>query len=99
MEVPYWTELSYGDMAFYLTGHLNIPPSPPIIHGTTDGDVNIEYDFWTDPIIDRLVILSISDGIGMTGTSPTGLARIHLVLLSMHPMHGKMLVSTIFEHN
>jgi hypothetical protein len=52
MGVPYWTELSYGDMAFYLTRHLNIPPSPPIIHGTTDGDVNIEYDFWTDPIID-----------------------------------------------
>jgi PKD repeat protein len=52
MGVPYWTELTHGDMAFYLTGHLNIPPSPPIIHGESDGDVNIEYDFWTDPIID-----------------------------------------------
>ena len=50
--VPYWTNLESGDMAFYLTGHLNIPPSPPIIHGTTNGDVNNEYEFWTDPIID-----------------------------------------------
>jgi PKD repeat protein len=39
-------------MAFFLTGHLNIPPSTPILHGATDGDVNNEYDFWTDPIID-----------------------------------------------
>jgi hypothetical protein len=53
--VQYWTDLDPwygGDMAFYLTGHLSTPPSPPIIHGTINGDVNIEYNFWTDPIID-----------------------------------------------
>jgi hypothetical protein len=50
--VPYWTNLESSDMAFYLTGHLNIPPSSPLIHGPTDGVVNIGYDFWTDPITD-----------------------------------------------
>ena len=50
MGVPYWTTLSGGDMAFYLTGHLSSPPAPPVIHGLHNGDVNMEYDFWTDPI-------------------------------------------------
>jgi hypothetical protein len=52
--MSYWTDTGYGDMAFYLTGHLSIPLSPPIIHGATVGEINNEYDFWTDPIIDPM---------------------------------------------
>jgi PKD repeat protein len=49
---PYWTDTDYGDMAFQLYGGLNYAPLPPVIHGLYNGDVNIEYDFWTDPIVD-----------------------------------------------
>lgn len=50
--VPYWTDTTYGDMAFQLYGGLNYAPLPPVIHGWSNGDVNIEYDFWTDPVTD-----------------------------------------------
>jgi len=39
-------------MAFQLYGGLNYAPLPPVIHGLYNGDVNVEYDFWTDPISD-----------------------------------------------
>ncbi|HWR63652.1 MAG TPA: hypothetical protein VN365_04535 [Candidatus Thermoplasmatota archaeon] len=54
LEVPYWTDLSFGDMAFQLYGGLNYAPLPPVIHGPYNGDVNVKYSFWTDPIIDPL---------------------------------------------
>jgi hypothetical protein len=53
--VQYWTDLDPwygGDMAFYLTGYLNVHPSPPVIHGPTDGVINVDYTFWTDPVTD-----------------------------------------------
>jgi hypothetical protein len=49
---PYWTNTGWGDMAFQLYGGLNYAPLPPVIHGSHNGDVNVEYDFWTDPISD-----------------------------------------------
>jgi PKD repeat protein len=49
---PYWTDTTYGDMAFQLYGGLNIPPVPPRIHGTTTGEINVNYKFWTEPITD-----------------------------------------------
>ena len=53
MGVEYWTDLYLdGDMTFQLYGGLTFPPSPPVIHGLYNGDVNVEYDFWTDPITD-----------------------------------------------
>ncbi|MCU0849885.1 MAG: PKD domain-containing protein [Candidatus Thermoplasmatota archaeon] len=53
MGEPYWTNIgNFGDMAFQLYGEPNYAPLSPVIHGPYNGDVNIEYDFWTDPIID-----------------------------------------------
>ncbi|MCU0851420.1 MAG: PKD domain-containing protein, partial [Candidatus Thermoplasmatota archaeon] len=53
MGTPYWTNLgNHGDIAFQLYGALNYAPRPPVIHGLNKGDVNVEYDFWTDPISD-----------------------------------------------
>ena len=52
MGVPYWTSTNYGDMAFQLYGGLNYAPLPPVIHGTYTGYINVEYEFWTDPIVD-----------------------------------------------
>jgi len=52
LNTPYWTDTTYGDMAFQLYGGLNYAPLPPVIHGLYNGDVNVEYDFWTDPISD-----------------------------------------------
>jgi hypothetical protein len=49
---PYWTDTGWGDMAFQLYGGLNYAPLPPVIHGANNGVVNIEYNFWTDPIAD-----------------------------------------------
>jgi hypothetical protein len=49
----YWTDLSsQGDMTFQLYGGLAFPPSPPVIHGLDAGEIFLEYQFWTDPIID-----------------------------------------------
>jgi hypothetical protein len=53
MGEPYWTNIgNFGDMAFQLYGEPNYAPLPPVIHGPYNGDVNNEYDFWTDPITD-----------------------------------------------
>jgi hypothetical protein len=53
MQVPYWTDISYGgDMAFILYGRLRVPPLPPVIYGPSDGVINVEYSFWTDPVTD-----------------------------------------------
>jgi hypothetical protein len=50
IDVPYWTIIEEGDMAFYLISNTVPPPPPPVIHGPSNGIVNIEYTFWTDPI-------------------------------------------------
>jgi hypothetical protein len=50
---PYWTDISQGgDMAFVLNGIVNPCPFPPVIHGPTDGVINVDYTFWTDPVTD-----------------------------------------------
>jgi len=42
---PFWTNHEYGDMAWYLTGGINNPPSAPTINGSNSGKPNIPYDF------------------------------------------------------
>lgn len=42
---PFWVDLGYGDMAWYLTGGINEPPDEPIINGPKNGRINVEYGF------------------------------------------------------
>jgi len=49
---PFWTNHEYGDMAWYLTGGINNPPSAPTIDGPKNGLPFINYLFTftsTDP--------------------------------------------------
>jgi PKD domain len=49
---PYWTDTTYGDMAFQLYGGLNYAPLPPVITGPLEGDIDVSYTFWTYPVED-----------------------------------------------
>ena len=42
---PYWTDLGYGDVAWYLTGGINEPPDEPIIDGPKNGRIGVQYEY------------------------------------------------------
>ncbi len=48
---PFWANHEYGDMAWYLTGGINNPPSAPTIDGPNSGKVGVEL-CWTVNSID-----------------------------------------------
>lgn len=41
----FWTNLGYGDMAWYLTNGINNPPDIPLITGPTNGQIFDDYNF------------------------------------------------------
>lgn len=43
--VAFWTNLGYGDMAWYLTNGINNPPDIPIITGPINGQIFDDYKF------------------------------------------------------
>ena len=42
---PFWANHEYGDMAWYLTGGINNPPSAPTIDGASSGKPGLSYDY------------------------------------------------------
>jgi hypothetical protein len=42
---PFWMDLGYGDMAWYLTGGINEQPDEPIIDGPKNGRIGVEYEY------------------------------------------------------
>ena len=66
---PFWTNLGYGDMAWYLTGGINEPPNAPIITGPVNGKTGEEYQYnfsISDPDADSMHI-RIDWGNGIPG--------------------------------
>lgn len=42
---PFWTDLGYGDVAWYLTGEINECPDAPSITGPANGRTGVEYEY------------------------------------------------------